>query len=660
MQRINALSTFVLSALAAMLTVALTTGSARGQTSGSLVQWGRTSDGQLFNAPPASERFIAIAAGLNHSLALRADGSLVQWGDTSSGQTNSAPASSERFTAIAAGGYHNLALGANGVVRQWGDTSRGQLNNDPIVLPAIAIAAGRTHSLALLPNGALVQWGDTFSGQANNAPPASERFIAIAAGLNHNLALRADGSLVQWGRTSDGQLFNAPPASERFIAIAAGLNHSLALRADGSLVQWGDVSFGQANNGPPASERFIAISAGSIHNLALRANGSLVQWGETSFGQTNSAPASSERFTAIAAGGFHSLALKSALPATASFTYQGRLTGQSGPVDLQCVLYDASTGGNQVGATTTVNNLDVDAQGLFSVLVTPGAIDASGTLWIEVRIAPAGSGTFTALTPRQAVTRAPQASFADVATTAQFAVNAQTVWWSGIKGVPTSVSGAFSPWQGNATSISYAGSVGVGTAATPGARFEVNAGTADGLLVRTSNSSPWALRIGNDLATAAGFQTGMFVTNDGFFRITNRIANPNGTYAQLGTNGAWTALSDSRLKTDITTAEGNLAAALKLRPVNFRWKSDGAEDFGLIAQEVRAVLPKLVTGDESKDSLTLNYSQLSVVAIGAIQEQQREIDALRADAARRNAENAALKARLERLEKALESKTTPK
>lgn len=120
------------------------------------------------------------------------------------------------------------------------------------------------------------------------------------------------------------------------------------------------------------------------------------------------------------------------------------------------------------------------------------------------------------------------------------------------------------------------------------------------------------------------------MTDSGFFRITNRIANANGTYAQLGTNGAWTALSDARLKTDVTTAEGNLAAAMKLRPVNFGWRGDGAEDLGLIAQEVRAVLPKLVTGDESKDSLTLNYSQLSVVAIGAIQELKAENDALKA------------------------------
>ena len=106
------------------------------------------------------------------------------------------------------------------------------------------------------------------------------------------------------------------------------------------LVQWGDSSNGQTNNAPPATERFIAISAGQSHSLALRADGSLVQWGATNLGQANNAPPASERFIAIAASTGHNLALKSVLPANVSFTYQGRLTGQSGPVDLQCVLYN--------------------------------------------------------------------------------------------------------------------------------------------------------------------------------------------------------------------------------------------------------------------------------------------------------------------------------
>lgn len=107
---------------------------------------------------------------------------------------------------------------------------------------------------------------------------------------------------------------------------------------------------------------------------------------------------------------------------------------------------------------------------------------------------------------------------------------------------------------------------------------------------------------------------------------TANLANP--IFTRLTALGVWTTVSDRRLKTDIHAAEGNLAAALKLQPVNFRWKSTGQSDTGLIAQDVRDVLPHLVTGDESKENLTVNYSQLSVVAIGAIQEQQQKIETL--------------------------------
>jgi hypothetical protein len=212
---------------------------------------------------------------------------------------------------------------------------------------------------------------------------------------------------------------------------------------------------------------------------------------------------------------------------------------------------------------------------------------------------------------------------------------------SGSNGCGNSADLLFDTWECNTANsrtvmrITGGGRVGIGTF-FPDARTEIDGRTGDGLLISTDNGSPWALRIRNYTALDRGFETGMYVTNDGFFRISNRISNPSGSYAQLASNGAWSALSDARLKTDVTNAEGNLDAALKLRPVNFRWKANGAEDFGLIAQEVREVLPKLVTGDESKDSLTLNYSQLSVVAIGAIQElkadndrKQREIDDLK-------------------------------
>lgn len=153
-------------------------------------------------------------------------------------------------------------------------------------------------------------------------------------------------------------------------------------------------------------------------------------------------------------------------------------------------------------------------------------------------------------------------------------------------------------------------------------------------------SNNWMVRITN----TAGGTGGIRMSDDGFLDISNTLGN----YARLNSTGNWSAASDARLKTDVTTAHGQLAAALKLRPVDFRWKETGAPDVGFIAQEVREVLPELVVGDESKTILTVNYAQVSVVAIGAIQE-------LKADNDRKQQEIDDLKTRIERLERAIDA-----
>jgi len=65
-----------------------------------------------------------------------------------------------------------------------------------------------------------------------------------------------------------------------------------------------------------------------------------------------------------------------------------------------------------------------------------------------------------------------------------------------------------------------------------------------------------------------------------------------------------------------------------MRPVRYNWKDNAmpAAKIGLIAQEVRKLVPEVVTGDESKESLGMNYAELVPVLINAIKEQQHQID----------------------------------
>lgn len=224
--------------------------------------------------------------------------------------------------------------------------------------------------------------------------------------------------------------------------------------------------------------------------------------------------------------------------------------------------------------------------------------------------------------------------------------------------VPTLTSSFF---VGQSMSLTTNAGIGL-TNPSPDVRLEIS---------KQSVGSGWHLYLSNFGAPTQFNRTGMRVSDVGFFEISPAINS--GQFARLSGAGNWTAVSDARLKTDISPAEGLLDAALKLRPVNFSWISDGKRDTGLIAQEVKEVLPGFVVGDEKKDMLTVDYSHLSVVAIGALQEMHRELkaenEALRAellkqavrrteDASAKQREFDALKKRLELLESMVISKTT--
>ncbi len=138
------------------------------------------------------------------------------------------------------------------------------------------------------------------------------------------------------------------------------------------------------------------------------------------------------------------------------------------------------------------------------------------------------------------------------------------------------------------------------------------------------SGNQWGIRLHN-LSTA--FVTGMRVANSGFFEVTNNLTNSSPNFARLDSGGNWTAVSDARLKQNIFTLSDLLDKTLRLRPVGYTFKSNPTvSQIGFIAQEVEAIFPEFVTGGNGENEMkTLNYSGLSVIAIGAIQEQQKII-----------------------------------
>jgi hypothetical protein len=84
--------------------------------------------------------------------------------------------------------------------------------------------------------------------------------------------------------------------------------------------------------------------------------------------------------------------------------------------------------------------------------------------------------------------------------------------------------------------------------------------------------------------------------------------------------------SDARLKDNVIKISDR--DAKDLRPVSFKWKKDGSEDIGLIAQQVKNVFPEAVVQRED-GSLGVQYHKLAIALILSIQKKQKKINKLK-------------------------------
>ncbi len=109
----------------------------------------------------------------------------------------------------------------------------------------------------------------------------------------------------------------------------------------------------------------------------------------------------------------------------------------------------------------------------------------------------------------------------------------------------------------------------------------------------------------------------------------------NGSVAGVG---AYNQLSDERFKTNIEEIPSALDRVESLGGVTFDWKASehpeidfgGGRQAGVLAQEVRKVLPEAVTRTPD-GTLSVSYSSLVPLLIEAIKEQQAQIDSLKSE-----------------------------
>jgi len=341
-----------------------------------------------------------IAAGLAHSLAIKADGTVVSWGSNSDGQT-SVPANLSGVTQVAAGYYHSLALKADGSVVGWGANNENQRANiqgsfapytgyssspslvldppAPAITNGIAVAGGGRLSLVLKVDGTVVAIGKKDSGSAMpttqdhalTVPAGLIGVTAIAAGWDHALALKSDGTVVAWDGNQYGES-TVPDGLSGVVAIAAGQDHSIALKSDGTVVAWGRNNFGQCTV-PSSVANVVAITCGDYESYALKRDGSVLYWGSLGSGQ---AVSSGSGVIAISAGGAHLLMLKSdgslaawgsnnsgqaSIPAAVAtgvgnFAYSYSYTGRAGTVYAANSTAPVNPGSYRLTVTSTNPN----------------------------------------------------------------------------------------------------------------------------------------------------------------------------------------------------------------------------------------------------------------------------------------------------------------
>lgn len=107
----------------------------------------------------------------------------------------------------------------------------------------------------------------------------------------------------------------------------------------------------------------------------------------------------------------------------------------------------------------------------------------------------------------------------------------------------------------------------------------------------------------------------------------------------------WTTYSSRRWKTNIQPLQNALGMVEQLRGVSYNLKDSGKHEIGVIAEEVGAVLPEVVTyEDNGKDARGVDYSRLTALLIEAVKQQQRQIKTQQLQIARLNGKVGVLEA----------------
>ena len=212
---------------------------------------------------------------------------------------------------------------------------------------------------------------------------------------------------------------------------------------------------------------------------------------------------------------------------------------------------------------------------------------------------------------------------------------------TGTKFIPTGSSAT-----GNGVYLPAANSVGISTNGSE--RFRMNSSgsaffsgnytvdypgsgnTSTGIFLESAGQ----LCVSRDNTVAGRFNRN---SSDGILVSFARQGTEVGSVQITTTATSYVTSSDYRLKENIAPMTGALAKVALLKPVTYKWKSNGSDGQGFIAHELQAVVPDCVTGEKDKldangnpEYQGIDTSFLVATLTAAIQEQQALITQLTA------------------------------
>jgi alpha-tubulin suppressor-like RCC1 family protein len=311
--------------------------------------WGKNLYGELgagfisfFEETPRAvtgiPRFTALAAGENHTCALKSNGAAFCWGNNAGSQLGSSGGPSANpvptavtgghaFRGLVAGDRHTCGIGTDSLTYCWGANDSGQLGDSlpgsggptPVLVATrrryVSLAAGGVHTCGV--NALVVYcWGGNASGELGDSTDSTRHspvpvrdtveWLDVTAGTNHTCGRLFDHSARCWGKNDHGQLGTGQADSlarhpvvvtggRSWIMLAAGGAHTCGIASDSLAYCWGADSMGQLGDSSftdrPAPVpvyggiHFVWISAGGAHTCGLSTSGAVYCWGDNGDGQ---------------------------------------------------------------------------------------------------------------------------------------------------------------------------------------------------------------------------------------------------------------------------------------------------------------------------------------------------------------------------------------